>query len=188
MPCRLPSLNSCHRPKLGRNSKISVPIRYFLLRFYTNPSLFLGFTVSTSFVYFFWSFPINPPLRISKTPACGKMRLQRPQPTSWIFSGGYKFIHAYFGWNFVETVKGYRILILIYVVQSVIRVERLLKFQKNLLVVKVHQTPLGPAQSEAQQKIKVVFFSQKESFPRQCKDILYLYPDEERLLCRLLLT
>ena len=32
------------------------------------------------------------------------------------------------------------------------------------------------------QKIKVVFFSQKESFPRQCKDILYLYPDEERLL------
>ena len=65
-------------------------------------------------------------------------------------------------------------------VQSVIRVERLLKFRKNLLVVKLHQTPLRVRglSTDGQKIIKVVFFSQKESFPRQCKDILYLYPEE----------
>ena len=30
-------------------------------RFYTNPSLFLAFTVFTSSVYLFWSFPFKPP-------------------------------------------------------------------------------------------------------------------------------
>ena len=69
-------------------------------------------------------------------------------------------------------------------VQSVIRVERLLKFQTNLLVVKLHQTPLRVRglSTDGQKIIKVVFFSQKESFPRQCKDILYLYPEECCLL------
>ena len=32
MPCRLPSLNSCHKPKLGQNSKMSAPIRLPMTR------------------------------------------------------------------------------------------------------------------------------------------------------------
>ena len=42
-----------------RRSKFGDKLWYFLPRFYTNPSLFLAFTVFTSIVYFFWSFPYN---------------------------------------------------------------------------------------------------------------------------------
>ena len=76
-------------------SKFGPKSGHFLLHFYTNPSLFLAFTVFTSIVYFFWSFPFKPPLQKSKTLACGRVRLglvsfAAHRPTSWIFSGGLK--------------------------------------------------------------------------------------------------
>ena len=42
-------------------SKFGVKLWRFLIRFYTNPSLFLAFTIFTSIMYFFWSFPFKPP-------------------------------------------------------------------------------------------------------------------------------
>ena len=57
------------KPEL-RMIKVWSQIIVLFAMFYTNPSLFLAFTVFTSIVYFFWLFPFQPPpLRKSKTPA-----------------------------------------------------------------------------------------------------------------------
>ena len=69
------------------------------------PESFTNFTqlnklhLQNTGVYFFWSFPFKPPLRKTKTLACGRVRLglvTKPslifdahRPTSWIFSGGF---------------------------------------------------------------------------------------------------
>ena len=77
-------------------SKFGSKLGHFLPRFYTNPSLFLAFTVFTSSVYFFWSFPFKPPpplkIRPGGTPAVEQLR------------GGYYMSHnSCWGWGHFET-------------------------------------------------------------------------------------
>ena len=69
------SLNGRHGPNFWRNfwkrsflawvtdDQSLVPNRGKIATFLHHPSLFLAFTVFTSSVYFFWSFPFKPPLK-----------------------------------------------------------------------------------------------------------------------------
>ena len=58
-PPRAQFLTKSKNLSYGR-SKFGPKSWHFLPRFYTNLSLFLAFTVFTSIVYFFWSFPFKP--------------------------------------------------------------------------------------------------------------------------------
>ena len=117
MPWWLPSLNSCHMHKLGRNCKIAEEVWhlsqksvFFIEGFPYGQSKFGDKSgefcpIFTPIRHFFWlslfSLPLciflvisfQTPLWKSKTPVCGQVRLglvsfDGHSPTSWIFSGG----------------------------------------------------------------------------------------------------
>ena len=87
-------------PSLGYGqSKFGPKLWHFLLRFYTNPSLFLAFTVFTSIVYFFGHFLSNPPFENPRLRPVGEC-------ASWIFSAQrpnspYPFLDLTWFWPWV---------------------------------------------------------------------------------------
>ena len=75
------------KPEL-RMIKVWSQIIVLFAMFYTNPSLFLAFTVFTSIVYFFWLFPFQPPPFENPRLQPGLVSNFWHRPTFWIFLGG----------------------------------------------------------------------------------------------------